>query len=227
MAALRGLGIDNIHIDVEGGEIPIMDGSAEPFVGLLSRAGIRKQSGVRRVLRIKRPVRFAREGKWIRAEAYDGFFVDYSIDFPHPAIGARRMTLDLTPENFFAVAAARTFGFLRDAEMLHKAGLALGGSPDNAVILDDAGVINPGGLRYEDEFVRHKLLDFIGDMGMLPFPLRGRFTVSCSGHGLNNEFLRHLHASGDLFPEEIAHHRGRDRCAAPARRNNLSIDMAI
>ncbi|MDR2668920.1 MAG: UDP-3-O-acyl-N-acetylglucosamine deacetylase [Desulfovibrio sp.] len=201
-AALRGLGVDNIHVDVDGGEVPVMDGSAAAFAELISKAGIRRQSCARRVLRIKRPVRFAAEGKWIRAEAYDGFFVDYFVDFPHPAIGAQRITLDLTPDTFSAVASARTFGFLRDVEMLHKAGLGLGGSLDNAIILDDTGVLNPGGLRYEDEFVRHKLLDFIGDTAMSPLPLQGRFTVHCSGHGLNNAFLRHIFASRDLFLEE-------------------------
>jgi UDP-3-O-[3-hydroxymyristoyl] N-acetylglucosamine deacetylase len=218
-AALRGLGIDNIHVDVDGGEIPIMDGSAAPFVDLLSGAGIRRQSGARRVLRIRRPVRFAEAGKWIRAEAYDGFFVDYTVDFPHPAIGVRRMALDLTPKSFSAVAPARTFGFLRDVEKLHKAGLGLGGSLNNAIILDDAGVLNPEGLRFKDEIVRHKLLDFIGDMAMSPMPLQGRFTVYCSGHALNNAFLRHLRASGDLFLEERPPDaRPEGHAASPARR---------
>jgi UDP-3-O-[3-hydroxymyristoyl] N-acetylglucosamine deacetylase len=217
-AALRGLGIDNIHVDVEGGEIPVMDGSAAAFAGLIAEAGIRRQSCARRVLCIKRPVRFAAEGKWIRAEACGGFCVDYFVDFPHPAIGAQRLVLDLTPESFSAVASARTFGFLRDAERLHKAGLGLGGSLDNAIILDDTGVLNPGGLRYKDEFVRHKLLDFIGDTAMSPLPLQGRFTVYCSGHSLNNAFMRHLFASPGLFLEERTldgHPAGR---VAPAAR---------
>jgi UDP-3-O-[3-hydroxymyristoyl] N-acetylglucosamine deacetylase len=217
-AALRGLGVDNIHVDVDGGEIPIMDGSAAAFAGLLAEAGIRRQSCTRRVLRIKRPVRYAAEGKWIQAEAYDGFFVDYFVDFPHPAIGAQRMTLNLTPESFSAVASARTFGFLRDVEMLHKAGLGLGGSLDNAIILDDTDVLNPGGLRYENEFVRHKLLDFIGDAAMSPLPLQGRFTVHCSGHGLNNAFLRHLFASREFFFEELVLDERPAGRAAPAAR---------
>jgi UDP-3-O-[3-hydroxymyristoyl] N-acetylglucosamine deacetylase len=220
VAALRGLGIDNIHIDVNGGEIPVMDGSAAPFVELLSGAGIREQSETRRVLRIRRPIRFERAGKYIHAEACDGFSVDYSINFPHPAVGASRMILDLTPESFSSVASARTFGFLRDVEMLHNAGFGLGGSLDNAIILDETRVLNPGGLRYKDEFVRHKILDFIGDMGMMPLPLRGRFTVSCSGHGLNNEFLRHIHAAGDFFLEECAPGEHPVRHAAPASRRH-------
>ena len=203
LAALRGLSIDNIHIDVEGGEIPIMDGSAAPFVMLLSEAGIHTQSKPRKVLRIKKTASFEHNGKTIKAEPYDGFFVDYTIDFPHPSIGRQRMTLDVTPKSFSKVAKARTFGFLRDVEMLKERGLALGGSLDNAVVLDERGVLNKEGLRHSDEFVRHKLLDFIGDMAMLPLPLQGRFTVSCSGHALNNEFLRHITGAGALYLETV------------------------
>lgn len=201
LAALRGLGVDNIHIDAEGGEIPIMDGSAAPFVMLLSEAGIRAQQKPRKVLRITRRTVFEQNDKLIIAEPYDGFFVDYTIDFPHPAIGAQRMELDLTPQSFARVAKARTFGFLRDVEMLKSRGLALGGSLDNAVVLDERGVLNRDGLRHENEFVRHKILDFIGDMAMLPLPLQGRFTVRRSGHALNNEFLRHIFAASNLYLE--------------------------
>lgn len=203
LAALRGLCIDNIHIDVEGGEIPIMDGSAAPFVLLLSEAGIHTQSKPRTVLRIKKTASFEHNGKSIKAEPYDGFYVDYTIDFPHPSIGRQHMTLDVTPKTFAKVAKARTFGFLRDVEMLKERGLALGGSLDNAVVLDERGVLNKEGLRHSDEFVRHKLLDFIGDMAMLPLPLQGRFTVSCSGHALNNEFLRHIAGAGSLYLETV------------------------
>ena len=203
LAALRGLSVDNIHIDVEGGEIPIMDGSAAPFVMLLSEAGIRTQTKARTVLRIKKSVRFEHDGKCIKAEPYDGFRVDYTIDFPHPSIGRQRMELDVTPATFSRVAKARTFGFLRDVEMLKERGLALGGSLDNAVVLDERGVLNSEGLRHTDEFVRHKLLDFIGDMAMLPLPLQGQFTVSCSGHALNNEFLRHITDAKYLYLETI------------------------
>ena len=194
MAALRGLGVDNLHVDVEGGEIPIMDGSAAPFVQLLSEAGIRTQNRPRKVLCITKNISFSQGNKQIEAEPYDGFYVDYSIDFPHPAIGRQRLALDVTPRSFSQVAKARTFGFLRDVTMLQERGLALGGSLNNAVVLDNNGVLNKEGLRHSDEFVRHKLLDFIGDMAMLPLPLQGRFTVSCSGHALNNAFLRHITA---------------------------------
>lgn len=203
LAALRGLSIDNIHIDVEGGEIPILDGSAAPFVMLLSEAGVHSQSAPRKVCRIKRAVRFGQDDKFIKAEPYDGFYVDYTIRFPHPSIGTQRMVLDLTPKSFSQVAKARTFGFLRDVEMLKSRGLALGGSLDNAIVLDERGVVNEEGLRCPDEFVRHKLLDFVGDMAMLPLPLQGRFTVSCSGHALNNEFLRHIAAAENLYLETI------------------------
>lgn len=203
LAALRGLAVDNVHIDVEGGEIPIMDGSAAQFTRLLGGAGIRVQSRSRRVLRIRRPVRLEHEGKSIKAEPYNGLYIDYSIDFAHPAIGRQRMALEITPYSFGKLGDARTFGFLRDVEMLKERGLALGGSLDNAVVLDDDRVLNSEGLRYSDEFVRHKILDFIGDMAVLPLPLHGRFTVRCSGHALNNGFARHIADAGSLYLETI------------------------
>jgi len=201
LAALRGLGIDNAHVDVGGGEIPIMDGSAAPFAQLLSKVGVLIQKKPRKVLRIKKSISFSQDGKQITAEPYHGFYVDYTIDFPHPAIGKQRLALDVAPRSFSQVAKARTFGFLRDVEMLQERGLALGGSLNNAIVLDERGVLNKEGLRHGDEFVRHKLLDFIGDMAMLPLPLQGRFTVSCSGHALNNAFLRHIMDAGCL--EEV------------------------
>jgi UDP-3-O-[3-hydroxymyristoyl] N-acetylglucosamine deacetylase len=202
LAALRGLGIDNAHVDVGGGEIPIMDGSAAPFAQLLSKVGVLIQKKPRKVLRIKKSISFSQDGKQITAEPYNGFYVDYTIDFPHPVIGRQRLALDVTPRSFSQVAKARTFGFLRDVEMLQERGLALGGSLNNAVVLDERGVLNQEGLRHGDEFVRHKLLDFIGDMAMLPSPLQGRFTVSCSGHALNNAFLRHI-VDADCLEEVI------------------------
>lgn len=225
LAALRGLGIDNVHVDAHGGEIPIMDGSAAPFVMLLSEAGIRPQSAPRKVLRIAREINFAQGDKRIKAEPYPGFYVDYSIDFPHPSIGKQRLALDLTPRSFSRVAKARTFGFLRDVEMLKERGLALGGSLENAVVLDERGVLNKEGLRHSDEFVRHKLLDFIGDMAMLPLPLQGRFTVSCSGHALNNEFLRHITAAVSPYLEEVQLEEGRAFAPRAPRPQPVGVDI--
>ena len=222
LAALRGLQIDNLHIDVEGDEIPILDGSAAPFVMLLSEAGIRAQIAPRKVLRIKKETRFCRDGKLIKAEPYNGFFVDCTVDFPHPAIGMQRMSLDVTPRSFSQVAKARTFGFLRDVEMLKSRGLALGGSLDNAVVLDERGVVNEGGLRYPDEFVRHKLLDFIGDMAMLPLPLQGKFTIERSGHAFNNEFLRHVSSAGALYLDTVT--LGEERTSAPPRAAHRPVE---
>jgi UDP-3-O-[3-hydroxymyristoyl] N-acetylglucosamine deacetylase len=204
LAAVRGLGIDNLQIDVHGGEIPIMDGSAASFVFLFRSAGLRAQDSNRRALRVVKPYSFEREGKKVEVEPYDGFKVDYAIDFAHPLIGDQNMDFELTPEQFIRrVAKARTFGFLKDVEMLQKNGLALGGSLDNAVVLDEYGVVNEGGLRYKDEFVRHKVLDFIGDMAVAPLPVLGHFKVSCSGHAFNNEFLRTLTNNASAYLETV------------------------
>lgn len=204
LAAVRGLGVDNIHIDAEGGEIPIMDGSAAPFTLLLRKAGFLRQNAPRRMLRIKKPVRLVRDGKSIEAFPHEGFSVDYTIRFPHRCIGEQRLRLDLSPRTFSQVSRARTFGFLREVEYMHSKGLALGGSLDNAIVLDDLSILNKDGLRFADEFVRHKVLDFIGDMAMLELPLQGRFVVSCSGHGLNNEFLRTITAGAATYLDPVS-----------------------
>lgn len=204
MAAVRGMGIDNILIDVDGRELPIMDGSAAPFVYLLKQAGLRRLNKARTALAVKKAVTFEKDGKYVKATPYDGLLVDYIIDFAHPVIGRQRLEVEITPELFASeVAKARTFGFLREVEYLHSNGLALGGSLDNAVVLDDYTVLNSEGLRYEDEFVRHKLLDFIGDIAVLNRPLLGRFEVFASGHELNNMFLRHLVANAADCLEEV------------------------
>lgn len=217
LAAISALGIDNLHIDAEGGEIPIMDGSAASFVLLLREAGFTKQNAPRNVLRIKKPISFMRDGKSIEAYPHDGFSVTYTIEFPHRAIGKQTMTLELTPETFAQVARARTFGFMREVEYLRSKGLALGGSLDNAIVLDDCSVLNKDGLRFEDEFVRHKILDFIGDMAMLGTPLQGRFVVSCSGHALNNEFLRTIAEGSETYLEPVTL---TDAVPAPARKRS-------
>lgn len=213
LAAVRGLGLDNVIVEVEGEEIPILDGSAALFLDLIQEAGIRRLAEPRKVLRLTTPVEFGDESKFISATPGSGFYVDYTIEFPHPAIGRQRFTLDLTPETFAQVARARTFGFLKDVEYLRKNGLALGGSLDNAVVIGDEGVLNEEGLRYADEFVRHKVLDFIGDMAMLPLPLEGRFKIFCSGHHLNNEFLRKVDREGLL---QTVAYEDRVHTSAPA-----------
>ena len=191
LAAIGGLAVDNVEVHVFGGEVPILDGSAREVVEALRRAGFERQNAPRRVARIARECRLEKDGKSIIARPFDGFRVDYTIRFPHPVIGEQRFALDVTPESFAEqIAPARTFGFLKEVEYLHSKGLARGGSLDNVVVVGDEGVVNKEGLRFPDEFVRHKLLDFIGDMAMLGRPLLGSFTVSCSGHGHNNAFLR-------------------------------------
>jgi len=192
LAAVRGLSIDNLLLTVEGGEIPILDGSAAEWVRLFSQAGVENQPALRKVLRLVRPVELHDGDKSIRAYPHNGFLLDYTIEFPHPAIGRQQLRLEVTPETFPQIARARTFGFYKEVEYLWANGLARGGSLDNAVVVGDDGVINPGGLRFDNEFVRHKALDFVGDMAMLPLPLQGHFEVSKSGHELNNKFARKL-----------------------------------
>jgi UDP-3-O-[3-hydroxymyristoyl] N-acetylglucosamine deacetylase len=189
---------------VNGTEVPIMDGSAASFVYLLNQAGVRRLGKPRRVLAVKKELTFEADGKYIKAMPHNGYQIDYTIEFAHPVIGRQSMELDITPENFASnVAKARTFGFLKEVEYLHANGLALGGSLDNAVVLDDYAVLNADGLRFEDEFVRHKLLDFIGDMAVMGLPMLGRFEVFASGHEMNNSFLRHLALHRDEYLDEI------------------------
>ncbi len=199
LAALNGLQVDNVQVHVLGGEVPIMDGSAAQVVRMIRDAGVRAQHMERRVARIRRPLSVAGEGKAIHARPHHGFYVDYTIDFPHKSIGRQRLALEITPESFPRIANARTFGFLQEVEYLHSKGLALGGSLGNAVVLDEDGVVNPEGLRCPDEFVRHKILDFVGDMAMFGMPLQGAFEVHCSGHHHNNMFLRHLQAEASYY----------------------------
>ena len=193
LASLRALDIDNVEIHVVGSEVPLLDGSARLIVEALDRAGIVEQDAPRRMMRVTRAFALEKDGKSIAVEPHDGFRVDYTIRFPHPVIGEQRFVLDITPETFREqIADARTFGFFREAEYLRSRGLARGCSLDNVIVIDDKGVMNEGGLRFPDEFVRHKILDFIGDMAMLGRPMLGSFTVACSGHAHNNAFLRQL-----------------------------------
>ena len=193
LAALNGLAVDNVEVHVFGGEAPILDGSARPVVEALRSVGFRTQNAPRRMARVMRGYALEKDGRSIAVEPFDGFRVDYTIRFPHPVIGEQHFVLDITPETFERdIAPARTFGFLKEVEYLHSRGLARGGSLENVIVVGDEGILNREGLRFPDEFVRHKMLDFLGDMAMLGHPVLGAFTVSCSGHGHNNAFLRNL-----------------------------------
>ena len=195
MSALAGLGIDNLHVDVAGPEVPIMDGSAGPFVYLLQGAGIVEQDAPKRFLRVVAPVEVRDGDKWARFEPHDGFRLDFTIDFPHPVFGTenRHVVIDFAEHSYVReVARARTFGFMQDVEAMRAAGLGLGGSLQNAIVLDEVRVLNSEGLRYDNEFVRHKVLDAIGDLYLLGHPLIGQYTAHKSGHALNNALARAL-----------------------------------
>jgi UDP-3-O-[3-hydroxymyristoyl] N-acetylglucosamine deacetylase len=204
LSALAGLGIDNAYVDVSAAEVPIMDGSAGPFVFLLQSAGVEEQNKAKRFIRIKRKVEVVEGDKRASFEPFDGFKVSFSIDFDHPAFKERSQfaTIDFSSTSFVReVSRARTFGFLRDIEMLRQKELALGGSLDNAVVVDDYRVMNVDGLRYEDEFVKHKILDAIGDLYLLGHSLVGAFSGHKSGHALNNRLLLELISQEDAWEE--------------------------
>ena len=195
MSALAGLGRDNLYIDVDAAEIPIMDGSAGPFVFLLQSAGIEEQAVAKRFIRVLKPVEFRDGDKWARLEPYEGFRVSFSILFNHPAVdqSGTRVTMDFADDKYIRdIARARTFGFTQDVEALRAQGLALGGSLDNAIVMDEYRVLNAEGLRLPDEFVRHKVLDAIGDLYLAGHPLLGAFSAHKSGHALNNHLIRAL-----------------------------------
>ncbi|HUF19577.1 MAG TPA: UDP-3-O-acyl-N-acetylglucosamine deacetylase [Burkholderiales bacterium] len=195
MSALAGLGIDNVYVELSAGEVPIMDGSASPFVFLLQSAGIEEQEAAKKFIRILKPVEVRADDKWVKFEPYHGFKVDFSIDFRHPVFSAtnKRVVVDFEHTSYIKeVSRARTFGFMHDVESMRAQGLALGGSMDNAIVMDEFRVLNMDGLRYEDEFVKHKALDAIGDLYLLGHPVIGAFSAFKSGHALNNELLRQL-----------------------------------
>ncbi len=195
LSALAGLGIDNAIIELSAEEVPIMDGSAAPFVFLIQSAGIREQEAPKAFIRVTRPVEIQQEGKWARFEPFDGFKVSFTIEFDHPVFRERNKEccLDFSSTSFVKeVSRARTFGFMRDIENLRAQNLALGGSMDNAVVVDDYRVLNEDGLRYDDEFVKHKVLDAVGDLYLLGKSLIGEFRGFKSGHYLNNLLLREL-----------------------------------
>ena len=204
MSAFAGLGIDNVYVDLSAGEVPIMDGSASPFVFLIQSAGIEEQAAAKKFIRILKPLEVKSDDKWVKFEPYHGFRVDFSIDFKHPVFADRnrRVLVDFEETSFVKeVSRARTFGFMQDVETLRSQGLALGGSLDNAIVMDEYRVLNSDGLRYEDEFVKHKALDAIGDLYLLGRPLIGAFTAFKSGHALNNQLLRSLLEREDAWEE--------------------------
>jgi len=195
MAAFAGLGIDNCFVDVSAREVPIMDGSAAPFIFLIQSAGIREQVALKRFIRIKETLRVDEDDKWVQFAPYDGFRVNFEINFQHPAIseGSQKAIIDFSSTSFVReISRARTFGFMSDIEALRKRDLALGGCLDNAIVVDNYKVLNTDGLRYGDEFVRHKILDAIGDLFQLGCGIIGQFSGFKSGHGLNNKLVRAL-----------------------------------
>ena len=213
MSAFAGMGIDNAHVDLTASEVPIMDGSAGPFVFLIQSAGIEEQAAPKKFIRIRKPVQVGNEKSWVRFDPYNGFRLNFTISFAHPAVEGtnQSVSIDFGSTSYLKeLSRARTFGFVRDVEHLRSQGLALGGSLENAIVMDEFRVLNSDGLRYENEFVRHKVLDAIGDLYLLGHPLLGAFTGFRSGHALNNQLLRALLADAEAWeyvsfdrPEEI------------------------
>ena len=206
LSAMAGLGIDNAYVDLSAAEVPIMDGSAGPFVFLIQSAGIEEQNAAKRFIRIKKPVQVTNGDKVARFMPFDGFKVGFTIEFDHPVFktDTQHSEIDFSTTSFVKeVSRARTFGFMHEIEQLRGRKLALGGSLDNAVVLDDYRVLNEDGLRYRDEFVKHKILDAIGDLYLLGHSLIGAFDGFKSGHALNNELLRALIADETAWEEVI------------------------
>lgn len=206
MSACAGLGLDNLYVDITAEEVPILDGSASSFVFLLQSAGIELQNAPKRFVRLLKPVE-VREGegpttKWARLSPYDGYKLSFEIDFDHPAVDStgQRVEFDMSTGSYTRdIARARTFGFTKDVEMMRASGLAMGGGLDNAIVMDDYKVLNSEGLRYNDEFVKHKILDAMGDLHLLGKPLLAAYSAFRSGHALNNKLLRELLAYKDAY----------------------------
>ncbi len=197
MSALAGLGIDNAIVELSSSELPIMDGSAGTFVFLLQSAGIVEQSAAKKFIRIKKTIEIKEGDKWVRFDPFEGYKLSFTINFAHPVFAntVQSVTVDLGKQSYVKeVSRARTFGFMQEVEYMRSQGLALGGSLDNAIVMDEYRVINPDGLRFEDEFVKHKMLDAIGDLYLLGHPLIGAFSGYKSGHALNNALCRALMA---------------------------------
>ena len=206
LSALAGLGIDNAIIQLDGPEVPIMDGSARPFVFMIQSAGIKEQNAPKKFIKVTKPIEVRQNEKWARIEPFDGFKVAFTIDFNHPAFdnSSQSSEIDFSSVSYLSqVSRARTFGFVRDIENLRKNNLALGGSVNNAVVIDDYRVVNDEGVRFQDEFVKHKILDAIGDLYLLGHGLIGSFSAYKSGHHLNNLLLRELDNNQEAWEEVI------------------------
>ncbi len=219
MSALSGLGVDNVYVDLDGPEVPIMDGSAAPFAFLLQAAGIEEQAASKRFIRIRKKIEVSEGDKWARLEPWDGLKFSFSIAFDHPVIerSGQSVTVDFSETSYLKeIARARTFGFMQDVESLRDSGLALGGGLENAVVLDEYRVLNAEGLRFADEFIRHKVLDAIGDLYLLGKPLLGAFSAHKSGHAINNRLLRALLAQPDAW-EAVSFERAEEAPAGVAR----------
>jgi UDP-3-O-[3-hydroxymyristoyl] N-acetylglucosamine deacetylase len=219
MSAFAGLGIDNAYVDLTGSEVPIMDGSAAPFVFLIQSAGIEQQPVPKRFVRIKRVVEITDGDKWARLEPHNGFKLSFSLVYDHPVFekSAQFAEVDFSQTSYVKeVARARTYGFTQDVEALLNQGLIRGGSLDNAIVMDEYRVLNADGLRYSDEFVKHKLLDAIGDLYLIGHPLIGAFSAYKSGHALNNRLLREMLAIKDAW-ELVSFEREEDAPAALVR----------
>jgi UDP-3-O-[3-hydroxymyristoyl] N-acetylglucosamine deacetylase len=211
--------VDNVYVDLDAPEVPIMDGSAGPFVMLLQQAGLEQQAAAKKFLKVKKPVEVRDGDKWARLEPYDGFKLSFSIDFRHPVIerSTQSVTLDFAETSYLKeIARARTFGFMQDLEDLRENSLALGGGLDNAVVLDEYRVLNSDGLRFADEFIRHKLLDANGDLYLLGKPLLAAFSAHKSGHALNNTLLRALLADAAAL-QTVSFERAEEAPAGVAR----------
>ena len=205
IAALRGMGVDNCTVQVTGAELPIMDGSAAPFVYLIQQAGLRPQRRMRRQLVIQRPIEVRDGNRWVRVLPSRSFKVSMTIEYPHPAIGRQSLQTTLTRRDVFAreIAPARTYGFLKDVQALQANGLARGGSLQNAIVVDDTRVLNREGLRFPDEFVRHKVLDLIGDLALLGLPLQGHVKAMRSGHALHQALVAQVRANPSCWTVEV------------------------
>jgi UDP-3-O-[3-hydroxymyristoyl] N-acetylglucosamine deacetylase len=228
MSACAGLGIDNLYVDVTAEEIPIMDGSASSFVYLLQQGGVEEQDAPKKFIRIKKTVEI-REGKgsnekWARLVPHDGFKLDFFIEFNHPAVDGTAQRVNVDFGEVQAIARARTFGFMQDVEMLRGIGLARGGSLENAIVMDEYRILNSDGLRYDDEFVRHKILDAIGDLYMVGHPMVASYEAHKSGHALNNQLLRAMLDDPDSY--EIVTYASSDQ-APPSYARQLAEEWSF